>query len=190
MSTNIRYESILESISGGFFAMDANYKITYWNKAAESGTGMSSAEVLGHHVFDVFPNARGALLGEKYRLAMETRTFQSFETAYRDDRFEKWYDVRIYPADDGLSVFFQDITEKKRDQRQKEIMVEISKAINGAHQLDDLCQRSAEVLAAFEEVPSRLVCVYLYDPRNNELRLVAPATLDIDFPADVVHQIV
>ena len=190
MSTNIRYESILESISGGFFAMDANYRITYWNKAAESGTGMSSAEVLGHHVFDVFPNARGALLGEKYRLAMETKTFQSFETAYRDDRFEKWYDVRIYPADDGLSVFFQDITEKKRDQRQKEIMVEISKAINGAHQLDDLCQRSAEVLAAFEEVPARLVCVYLYDPRNNELRLVAPATLDIDFPADVVHQIV
>jgi hypothetical protein len=71
----------------------------------------------------VFPNARGALLGEKYRLAMETRTYQSFETAYRDDRFEKWYDVRIYPAEDGLSVFFQDITEKKRDQRQKEIMV-------------------------------------------------------------------
>ncbi|HSQ74426.1 MAG TPA: PAS domain S-box protein, partial [Bacteroidota bacterium] len=70
MSTNIRYESILESISGGFFAMNSAYEITYWNKAAEAGTGMSSADVLGHHVFEVFPNARGALLGEKYRLAM------------------------------------------------------------------------------------------------------------------------
>ena len=190
MSTNIRYESILESISGGFFAMNSAYEITYWNKAAEAGTGMSSADVLGHHVFEVFPNARGALLGEKYRLAMETRTFQSFETAYRDDRFEKWYDVRIYPAEEGLSVFFQDITEKKRDQRQKEIMVEISRAINGAKNVDDLCQRSAEVLAAFEEIPSHLVCIYLYDPRTNELRLVAPASLDIDFPAELVHQAV
>jgi PAS domain S-box-containing protein len=190
MSTNIRYESILESISGGFFAMNSAYEITYWNKAAEAGTGMSSADVLGHHVFEVFPNARGALLGEKYRLAMETRTFQSFETAYRDDRFEKWYDVRIYPAEEGLSVFFQDITEKKRDQRQKEIMVEISRAINGAKNVDDLCQRSAEVLAVFEEIPSHLVCIYLYDPRTNELRLVAPASLDIDFPAELVHQAV
>ena len=84
------------------------------------------------NVFDVFPNARGALLGEKYRLAMETRTYQSFETAYRDERFEKWYDVRIYPAEDGLSVFFQDITERKRDQQQKEMLVEISRAVNGA----------------------------------------------------------
>jgi len=188
MSTNIRYESILESISGGFFAMNSGYVITYWNKAAEAGTGMSSSDVLGHHVFDVFPNARGALLGEKYRLAMETRTYQSFETAYRDDRFEKWYDVRIYPAEDGLSVFFQDITEKKRDQRQKEIMVEISRAINAAKNVDDLCQRSAEVLAAFEEVPAHLICVYLYDGRTNEIRLVAPASLDIDFPPDLVHQ--
>ena len=170
--------------------MNSAYEITYWNKAAEAGTGMSSADVLGHHVFEVFPNARGALLGEKYRLAMETRTFQSFETAYRDDRFEKWYDVRIYPAEEGLSVFFQDITEKKRDQRQKEIMVEISRAINAAKNVDDLCQRSAEVLAAFEEIPSHLVCIYLYDPRTNELRLVAPASLDIDFPAELVHQAV
>ncbi len=188
MSNTIRYESILESISGGFFAMNDEFLITYWNKAAEAGTGMSSSAVLGRNVFDVFPNARGALLGEMYRLAMETREFQSFETAYRDDRFEKWYDVRIYPAEEGLSVFFQDITEKKRDQRQKEIMVDISKAINGARHVDDLCQRTAEVLAAFEEIPANLVCVYLYDARSNELRLVAPASLDIDFPADVVHQ--
>jgi PAS domain S-box-containing protein len=111
MSTSISYESILESISGGFFAMDADYRITYWNKASEAGTGMAAADVLGKSVFDVFPNAREAAIGEKYRLAMETRTFQSIDSAYRDERFEKWFDIRIYPADNGLSVFFQDVTE-------------------------------------------------------------------------------
>ena len=73
------------------------------------------------------------MLGEKYRLAMETRTFQSFESAYSDERFEAWYDIRIYPSETGLSVFFQDITEQKREQQQKEILVEVSGAINRAH---------------------------------------------------------
>ncbi len=188
MPNEFRTENILDSISGGFFAMNAAYVITYWNKAAEEGTGYAAPEVLGRHVFDVFPNARGAQLGEKYRLAMETRTYQSFETLYRDERFEKWFDVRIYPSDDGVSVFFQDITERKRDQRQKELLVEISRAVNSSHRLDDLCQRTADVIAALFEIPSHLVCVYLYDPRGNEIRLVAPVSLDIDFPQDMVHQ--
>ena len=32
-----KIENILESISGGFFALDADYQITYWNRAAEEG---------------------------------------------------------------------------------------------------------------------------------------------------------
>ena len=110
--------------------MDAAYCITYWNKASETGTGMAAADVLGRNVFDVFPNARDAVLGEKYRLAMETRTFQSFESAYRDERFDKWFDIRIYPTENGLSVFFQDVTEQKQEQMQKDILVEISQAVN------------------------------------------------------------
>jgi PAS domain S-box-containing protein len=182
------YESILESVSGGFFALDNTYRITYWNKAAERGTGLSSADVLGKHVFEIFPNARDAELGEKYRLAMETRTFQSFETAYKDERFDAWYDVRIYPSENGISVFFQDITEKKSDQQQKELLVEISKAINGSKHLDELCVRAAEKIAMLFDIPAKFACVYLFDPRGNEIRLVAPAILDVEFRQDVVHQ--
>ncbi len=190
MPDQFRYESILESISGGFFACDNQYVITYWNHAAEIGTGLSAKEVLGKNVFDVFPNAAGAPLGEKYRLAMETKTYQSFETSYKDERFEAWYDIRIYPAENGLSIFFQDITEKKREQRQKEILVEISAAISSYKHLDELCLRAAEKIALLFDIPSKLVCLYLYDPRGNEIRLVAPALIDVEFPQAVVHQAV
>ena len=188
MPDQIRYESILESISGGFFACDNQYVITYWNHAAEIGTGLSAKNVLGKNVFEVFPNAADAPLGEKYRLAMETKTYQSFETSYKDERFEAWYDIRIYPAENGLSIFFQDITEKKREQRQKEILVEISAAISSSKHLDELCLRAAEKIALLFDIPSKLVCLYLYDPRGNEIRLVAPALIDVEFPQDVVHQ--
>jgi PAS domain S-box-containing protein len=188
MADQFNYESILESISGGFFALDRHYRITYWNKAAEEGTGLPASEILGKHVFEVFPNAEGAILGEKYKLAMETRTFQSCETAYKDERFDAWYEVRIYPSEAGLSVFFQDITEKKGDQRQKEMLVEISKAINASKHLDELCIRAAEKIALLLEIPSKFVCIYLYDPRGNEIRLVAPALLEVELPQESVHQ--
>ena len=88
MTDILQLESLLDSISGGFFALNDLYEIIYWNRAAEQGTGLNAKEVLGKNVFDIFPNASGATLGEKYRLAMDTRTFQSFETAYKDERFE------------------------------------------------------------------------------------------------------
>ena len=187
MPGNLNYESILESITGGFFALDEEYLITYWNKAAEEGTGLPPEEVLGKNVFEVFPNAAGATLGEKYRLAMDTKTFQSFETSYKDERFDAWYDVRIYPAEHGLSVFFQDITEQKREQRQKEILVELSHAVNTSRHLDELCLKAAEKIALLCEVPAKFVCIYLYDPRGNEVRLVAPAQFDVEFPQPLVH---
>lgn len=188
MADNFSYQSILESISGGFFALDHQYRITYWNKAAVKGTGLRVDEVIGKNVFEVFPNAAGATLGEKYRMAMETKTFQSIETSYKDERFEAWFDVRMYPADHGLSVFFQDITEKKRDQRRQEILIEVSNAINTSKHLDELCLRAAEKIALLLEIPTRFVCIYLFDPRGNEVRLVAPAMLDIELPQDTVHQ--
>lgn len=190
MPEQVRYEKILESISGGFFALDDQYCITYWNHAAEVGTGLKVAEVLGKNVFEVFPNAAGAPLGEKYRLAMDTKTFQSIETSYKDERFEAWFESRIYPADDGLSVFFQDITERKKEQRRKEILIEVSKAINESKHLDELCWRAAEKIAALLEIPAKFICIYLYDPRGNEIRLVAPALFDVEFPHEVVHQTV
>jgi PAS domain S-box-containing protein len=190
MTEQQQYETILESISGGFCALDADYRITYWNKAAEAGTGFASGDVLGKNIFEVFPNARDATLGEKYRLAMETRTFQSFETSYSDDRFDTWYDVRIYPSATGLSVFFQDITEAKANQLQNEMLVEMSGAINSSRHLDELCLRSAEAIARYFDIPERYVCVYLFDPRGNEVRLVAPPLVDVEVPQDLAHQVV
>ncbi len=46
--------------------MDRGYRVIFWNHAAESGTGFRASEVLGKNVFDVFPKASQALLGEGF----------------------------------------------------------------------------------------------------------------------------
>jgi PAS domain S-box-containing protein len=190
METSEDLKQILESISGGFFALDRLYRFTYWNNAAEEGTGFKREGVLGKNVFEIFPNAKDAELGDKYRLAMETSTFQSIETSYKDDRFEAWYDVRIYPTETGISVFFQDITEQKQQQRQKEMLLQVSQIINTSQHLDELCLQSADRIAKFLDIPSKFVCIYRYDPRTSLLHLMAPSLSNIHISPDVEHQIV
>ncbi len=190
MDSSNKYVEILEGISGGFFALDSDFRFTYWNRAAEEGTGLKREQVLTKNVFEIFPNAKDAELGEKYRLAMEKKVFQSFVTSYRDERFEAWYDIRIYPTDSGISVFFQDITEQKRQERQKEMLMEVSHVINIAPHLDDLCLSAGERIAAFMEIPSKFVCIYRYDQRSSLLHLMAPSLVDVRVDPEVEHQIV
>jgi PAS domain S-box-containing protein len=182
----MRPEDILESISGGFFALDLNFRFTYWNHAAEEGTGFKREDVLGKHVFEIFPNAEHAELGERYRRAMETRTFQSLETSYKDKRFEAWYSVRIYPSDEGLSVFFQDITPRKQQESQREALLEISHAVNTSNQVDELCSKIVQVIAARYDLPFHSVLLYIYRPQDEKLLLVAPELPSIEWEKTLV----
>jgi len=190
METPNKYVEILEGISGGFFALDNQYNFTYWNRAAEEGTGLKREEVIGKNVFEIFPNARDAELGEKYKLAMEKKEFQSIETRYTDERFEAWYDFRIYPTDNGIAVFLQDVTAQKREQRQREMLMEVSHVINVAPHLDDLCLNAADRIAEFVEVPAKFICIYRYDQRSALLHLMAPSLVDVRVNPEVEHQIV
>lgn len=167
-------EEILESISGGFFALDNDFKFTYWNRAAEEGTGFSRDQVLGKHVFDIFPNAKSSELGDRYRTAMTMKTFQSFETSYRDKNFEAWYNIRIYPNENGLSVFFQDITREKQQEQQRETLLDVSHIINTSNQLDDLCSQVVHTIATRYDLPFHYVLMYLFRRQDERIILVAP----------------
>jgi PAS domain S-box-containing protein len=108
-----RTSTILESISDSFFALDRNWRFTYVNAAAEQTLSMERADLAGREFWDVFPLTKGTLLETQYRRAMGERVSVQFENYYRP--WKRWFDVRLYPAaDGGISVFYQDITERKR----------------------------------------------------------------------------
>jgi diguanylate cyclase (GGDEF)-like protein/PAS domain S-box-containing protein len=98
--------SVLESITDAFFALDREWRFTYVNAQAE----------------DLFSNAREDLVGERiwedptfhphYRKAVEEGATVRFEARYPQSG--AWYSVRAYPSASGLSVYLQDITERKK----------------------------------------------------------------------------
>jgi len=108
-----RVSNILESISDGFIALDDEWRFTYINAAAERSTRLSRGELLGRVLWDVYPGARGTELEKQYLRAMSERIPTHVEQY--QGTWGQWLEIRVYPArDGGLSVFFQDISERKQ----------------------------------------------------------------------------
>jgi signal transduction histidine kinase/DNA-binding response OmpR family regulator len=107
-----RAEGILASISDGFLALDRDWRFTYVNSAAERMLDRAGGELIGKNYWEEYPASGGAAREINYRRAMAERVSVAFENYHAPLR--RWFDIRAYPArDGGLSIYFQDITERK-----------------------------------------------------------------------------
>jgi len=104
----------LESITDAFFALDDDLVVTYWNQAAERSLGRTVDEVIGKPLFEAFPEARGSIFETRYREAVRTRRPLMFETYFEAPPYQNWYEVRVYPRPNGISVYFLVTTDRKR----------------------------------------------------------------------------
>jgi PAS domain S-box-containing protein len=102
---------ILESIGDAFFAVTHDWIVTYWNNTAEKVLKTPRHTILGKNLWEVFEGSVNSESYKKYHEAMALKQYTHFEDYFTP--LEKWYDISAYPADDGLSVFFKDITERK-----------------------------------------------------------------------------
>lgn len=107
-----RVTTILESITDAFFAVDRDWRFTHVNREAERLLKRPREELLGRSLWEEFAAASGTTFEREYRRAAAERTTVEFEACYQP--LDIWVDVRAYPSDEGLSVFFRDVTERKR----------------------------------------------------------------------------
>ncbi len=103
-----RHTNILESITDAFITIDRDWNFTYVNKEAERLLRCSREDMLGNYVWDLFPEAGN--FERQYRRAMKENVPVVFEEFYV--RIGKWFDVRAFPVDDGLIVYFRDVTTR------------------------------------------------------------------------------
>lgn len=111
-----RISNILESITDGFFSVTKDWKVTYWNKEAENLTKVSRVKVINKHLWDYFPNAKKSFFYTNFKNILEKGNKISFEEYFKP--LEKWLEVNAYPGKEGFSVYFKDITEKKKGNEQ------------------------------------------------------------------------
>src|SRR6266404_420919 len=79
-SNAARLEAVLESVSEGFYALDADWRYVVFNRAAEHYFGASRKMVMGKTLWEVFPQGRGTPFETACRAAMENGVSTTFET--------------------------------------------------------------------------------------------------------------
>lgn len=121
---------MLESISDVYYAVDREWRLILFNRAAEEFFGMTRADILGRDFWTLFPH-RDSEFGRLLQRAMNERRPGRL-TAPSALREGRTVEVRIAPlADEGIGVAIDDITERadaeramRRSQQRLDLAVE------------------------------------------------------------------
>ncbi|MBL0154517.1 MAG: PAS domain-containing protein [Chitinophagaceae bacterium] len=110
--SEVKFRTMIERITEGFISYDQNWVITYVNKVAEKMFNRPTGYLLGKNIWEEFPQSVGTPIYKAYLKAMESQRNVSIE----DFSYSvgAWVDAHIYPSASGVSVYFKDITEKKK----------------------------------------------------------------------------
>ncbi len=110
---------ILESISDGFFSVDRSWRLNYVNHLAHQIITRfgrdTSGSLIGRSLWDVMPELRGTRFEQEYRRAMEERKPTHAEDFFTPGRL--CFEAHAYPSNTGISVYFRDVSERKRSEQ-------------------------------------------------------------------------
>ena len=104
--------SVFDRITDAFFALDSDWNYTYLNKKAEELHEKTEAELKGKSIWEVYKDITdeplfGALLEAR-------RTMQPLKLQLKFHKDGRWFENYIYPSSDGISIYYHDITAKKK----------------------------------------------------------------------------
>jgi PAS domain S-box-containing protein len=105
---------VFERITDAFIALDNNWNYTYLNAKAAEMHGKTSTELVGKNIWDFFPEVVNEDFYTALHKARETMQPLRLELYY--SRTGQWFEDLIYPSPDGISVYYHDITDKKKIQ--------------------------------------------------------------------------
>ncbi|MBW8365900.1 MAG: PAS domain-containing protein [Rhizobium sp.] len=109
-----RLTTTLESITDAFFTVDREWRFTFLNSKAEQLLRRTRIELDGKDIWTEFPDTTGSTFEREYRQAITGNETVDFEAFYPP--LNTWFSVRAYPSEQGLAVYFRDITELKKEE--------------------------------------------------------------------------
>jgi PAS domain S-box-containing protein len=146
-------KQVFEVTSDAIFLLDRGYNFTFLNRRARELLA-PSGDVLGRNLWQAFPRTvyENSPFVRAYRRAMDDRLSGSFEAFYGEP-LNFWLVVEAHPAEDGIIVFFRDITQHRA--ATEELRQERAQAERQAAEIETLYRTAPIGLALFDPVEFR-----------------------------------
>lgn len=113
--SHLKLDNILQSMGDAFVSLDYDWRYNYINDKALVLMGKAKEELLGKTIWECFPDIKGSIFDREYHKVMDKRVDATFETYYPS--YDMWMEVRAYPHDGGISIFYTDISERKKTEQ-------------------------------------------------------------------------
>jgi len=118
-----KYKQFTERISDSYVSFDNNWCFTHINAKAAKVVGMDAKEMLGKNVWDEFPKFKTSEAFVIYNEAATRQMYTHFEQYHKE--FDRWIENHVYPSSNGISVFFKDITHRKKADEEKQQLISV-----------------------------------------------------------------
>jgi len=105
---------VFDRISDGFFGLDSDFRFTFVNDRAEELLGEGRPFLIGRDIREALPITDRFEAGLEE--AVETQEPVTVERYYPP--LDAWFRDQIYPSETGVSVYFQDVTERKEREQE------------------------------------------------------------------------
>lgn len=113
-----RGAQLLKGMDEGFVFLEPDFRVRQINAGGLRFETRPASDIIGRSHWEVWPGSEDSPIGRAYQHAMRERVPVNLEHQYVfPDGRNFWIDVRVYPAEDGLAVFYRDISERKANEQ-------------------------------------------------------------------------
>jgi PAS domain S-box-containing protein len=117
-----RLATTLDSMGDGFFSLDREWRMRFVNRHAERLMQRPREELVGSVLWGIWPDLAGTRVETAFRQALAQGRAVEFEEQVAVSG--RWFEVRVYPGEDGLAVYFHDVTRRREAQAQSRLLEE------------------------------------------------------------------
>ena len=121
---------VFERITDGFISLDNKLNFTFANDKACMMYGKPNNEVVGKNILEVTPSV---IAEPFYKVLLQS--LQSKESLFAElyaTTTDQWFENWIYPDENGVSIYYRDISAKKKNEEALHIANERFELINTA----------------------------------------------------------
>ena len=141
---------LLQTIPGGFLALNKDWNISLFNHNAEELLNKKREDVIGKNFWGVFPGVRSLKMLKAYKKAVqENKSITEIEYI---ELFDKWFEFTIKPSENGISVYFDDISDEFIEQKKLDNLSTILQEIHSGVVVTDQENRIEWVNTAFTNI--------------------------------------